>query len=353
MQTDERLELKARLEKDKKTWSSAAIPVLIAVTLGIFIGSIILGRYSIPLDQLVDLIGSKLFGYQTTLPDTLQTVLFNVRIPRILCALIVGGALAVSGTTYQGLFKNPMVSPDILGAASGAGFGAAIAIMLNANVVGIEFTSFIFGILAVGLSYFLSSMIGKNSNTILLLVLTGIVVQALFTALTSATKFLADPNNKLQEITFWLMGGLSAVSQKEVIMLIIPFGIGIIPMFMLRWKMNVLSFGEEEAQAMGVNTKKIRLILIVCSTLLTSACISVAGMVGWVGLIIPHLSRLLVGPDHKRLIPASLLIGGSFLLIVDNVARTAFTMEIPLGVLTALIGAPFFLYLLLQGKRSW
>lgn len=346
------LENQLALEKHNK-WIASAIPVLLIIMTVIFIVSLTAGRYAIPLDQLTTILWGKLVGGAPTWPNTVETVLFNVRIPRIICALMVGGALASSGAAYQGLFKNPMVSPDILGAASGAGFGAAVAIMLDMNTVEIELVSFLFGLIAVGITYFVSSIIGKNGGTILLLVLTGIVVQSLFTASTSAIKFIADPNNKLAEITFWLMGGLSAVSQKEVWMLLIPFVIGSIPLFLLRWKMNVLSFGEEEAQALGVNTKRIRIILILSSTLLTSACISVAGMVGWVGLVIPHLARLLVGPDHRRLIPASMLVGASFLLIVDDIARTIFTMEIPLGILTALVGAPFFLYLLMQGKRSW
>ena len=318
-----------------------------------FLLSFTLGRYAIPLPELLHILFGKLFSLPQTWPATVETVLFNVRMPRILCALMVGAALATSGATYQGIFKNPMVSPDILGASAGAGFGAATAILLGMSTVGIEAVSFLFGIGAVALTYALGSVGGRNSNAVLILVLTGMVVQSLFSAFTSITKYVADPNNKLPEITFWLMGGLSSVTKDEVIILVAPLLIGSVPIFLLRWKMNVLSFGDEEARALGVNTRIVRLVFIACSTLLTSSSIAVAGLVGWVGLIIPHLARLIVGPDSRVLLPASMLIGGTFLLAVDDVARTLFAIEIPLGILTAIIGAPFFIYLLVKGKSAW
>lgn len=336
--------------------SKAKIPVMTVLTLllaAVFILSFTLGRYAVPLNQLLQIFFGRIFGLAKTWPDTVETVLFSVRIPRILCALMVGAALAGSGATYQGLFKNPMVSPDILGASAGAGFGAAMAILMSMSTIGIEIVSFLFGIGAVALTYSLSGVIGRHGNAVLVLVLTGMVVQSLFSAFTSITKYVADPDSKLPEITFWLMGGLSSITQKEIFMLLIPFLIGNVPLVLLRWRMNVMSFGEEEAQALGVDTRKIRLVMILCSTLLTSSSIAVAGLVGWVGLIIPHLARLVAGPDYRVLLPASLLIGGTFLLVVDDVARTAFSMEIPLGILTAIIGAPFFLYLLLKGRSAW
>lgn len=334
----------------------STVPILVLLILlpiVVFLLSFTLGRYAIPLPQLLQILFGRLFGWAQTWPDTVETVLFNVRLPRILCALMVGAALATSGATYQGIFKNPMVSPDILGASAGAGFGAAMAILMNMGTVGIEIVSFLFGIGAVALTYALSNIVGRHSNAVLVLVLTGMVVQSLFSAFTSITKYVADPNNKLPEITFWLMGGLSSVTKNEVGILFWPFVIGIVPIFLLRWKMNVMSFGDEEAQALGVNTRASRLVFIVCSTLLTSASIAVAGLIGWVGLIIPHLARLLVGPDSRVLLPASILIGGAFLLVVDDVARTVFSIEIPLGILTSIIGAPFFIYLLVKGRSAW
>ena len=331
-------------------------PLLLAILpVAVFLISFSIGRYPVSIPQALTILFSRLFNLSVvkTWPSTVETVLFKVRIPRILCALMIGASLAGSGATYQGIFKNPMVSPDILGAAAGAGFGAATAILLSFNVAGIELMSFLFGLAAVLITYLVGNLIGKKSGGILVLVLTGMVVQSLFSAFTSMTKYVADPDNKLPEITFWLMGGLSSITTKEVWMLFVPFILGIIPLFLFRWQINVLSFGEEEARALGVNTGRVRMILIFASTLLTSSSVAVAGMVGWVGLIIPHLARLVAGPNYKRLLPASLLIGSTFMVVVDDAARTLFTLEIPLGILTAIIGAPFFLFLLVKGRRQW
>lgn len=345
-----------KIEKPTRQRRLPQMPVMVALVLlplAAFFLSLLLGRFKIPVPDLVAALGAKLTGMPEAGQGTLSKVLFDVRIPRILCALMVGGALAGSGATYQGVFKNPMVSPDILGASAGAGFGAAFAILNNFSIIGIEGMAFAGGITAVALTYFLSSVIGRGGQTVLLLVLTGIVIQSLFTAFTSLVKYDADPNNKLQEITFWLMGGLNAGMMKQAKMMFVPFVIGIVPLMLLRWKINVLSFGEEEAKALGVDTRRTRLILIVCSTLLTSASVAISGMVGWVGLIIPHLARLVVGPNYKILLPTAVIMGGTFLLLVDDVARTLLTTEIPLSILTAVIGAPFFLYLLFKGRSAW
>jgi iron complex transport system permease protein len=326
---------------------------LALLPLAAFLISVTLGRYGIPLRELMEILLGKLFGMTPTWPDTVEKVLFNVRIPRILCGMMVGAALAASGATYQGIFKNPMVSPDILGASAGAGFGAALAILSDFGILGIEITAFLFGLAAVAFTYFLSNSIGRNLNAVLVLVLTGMVVQSLFSAFTSIIKYEADPNNKLPEITFWLMGGLSSTTNKQVLMMLVPFAVGMIPLFLYRWQINVLSFGEEEARALGVDTGRTRAVLILSSTLLTSASIAISGMIGWVGLIMPHLARLIVGPNYKILLPASALMGAAFLLLVDDVARTVLVTEIPLGILTAIIGAPFFLYLLYRGRSTW
>lgn len=341
-------------EKTLQDGRLPAVPVMVALIILltiVFLFSLTIGRYGIPIEDLAQIFTDRLIRQAEK--GTVDTVLFNVRIPRILCGMMVGAALAGSGAAYQGVFKNPMVSPDILGASAGAGFGAAFAILNNFNIIEIQFTAFFFGIAAVGLTYLLSSIIGRNTSAVLVLVLTGMVVQSLFSSFTSITKFVADPNNKLPEITFWLMGGLNAVTNRQALMILGPFVIGCVPLFLYRWQINLLSFGEEEAKAMGVDTVKVRLILIIASTLLTSASISISGMVGWVGLIIPHFARLIVGPDYKKLLPASLLIGAVFLLLVDDVARTVFATEIPLGILTAIIGAPFFLYMLFKVRSSW
>lgn len=318
-----------------------------------FIISFTVGRYSISIPTLFDIFYSKLFGLKINYPDTLLTVLFKVRIPRIIVAMMIGAALSVSGATYQGLFKNPMVSPDILGASAGAGFGAAIAILFSFNLVEVQICSFIFGLMAVMLTYLISSMISSEDNGVLSLVLTGMVIATLCSSFISLIKYVGDPYNKLPEITFWLMGGLSSITTKNVLFMIIPMVFGLLPIILLRWNLNVLSLGEEEASSLGINTSKLRIILILCSTLITAASVSIGGMIGWVGLIIPHLTRMLVGPNYKILLPASVLVGSAYLLLVDDIARSLFSMEIPLGILTSLIGAPFFIYLLLKGRRGW
>jgi len=219
--------------------------------------------------------------------------------------------------------------------------------------VGIEIMAFSFSLAAVLISYMVSRVISRSDNAVMILVLTGMVVSQLFSSFTSITKYVADPESKLPAITFWLMGGLSAITSSQVIVLLIPLTIAIVPLFLLRYKINVLSFGEEEAQAMGIDTGRIRLIFILCATLLTAASVSVSGMIGWVGLIIPHIARMIVGPNYKVLLPTSLLIGGIFMSVVDDIARCIFVTEIPLGILTSIIGAPFFLYLLLKGRKGW
>lgn len=324
--------------------------ILLSVT---FLISFTIGRYGIPFYELLNIFISRTLGLEKTWSDTAEIVLFNVRFPRVLAAMIIGSGLSLSGATYQGLFKNPMVSPDLLGASAGAGFGAAIAILLSFNSIGIQISAFLFGIGAVMLTYFISTIIGRNNNAILVLVLTGMVVSTLFSSFISMIKYVADPYSKLPAITFWLMGGLSSISSKDVLILAIVTLFGGLPLYLIRWKLNVLSFGEEEATALGVDTLKIRIIAILCSTLMTAAAVSISGIIGWVGLIIPHFARLIVGPNYKALIPASILIGSTYLLIVDDIARSLFSMELPIGVLTSLLGAPIFIFMLMKGKRGW
>lgn len=329
--------------------------LLICILIAAFFISFTIGRYSISLKQLFEIFYFKILGITNigSNSDMVDTVIFKVRLPRIIAAILVGAALSVSGASFQGLFKNPMVSADILGASAGAGFGAAVALLLSFNTVGVQLLSFAFGLGAVALTYAISTKIGRGSSPILVLVLTGMVVTALFTSAISLTKYVADPDGKLPVITFWLMGGLSTITVANLKMLIPPVILSIIPLLLLRWRLNLFSFGEEEAQSLGINTARLRTIIIICSTILTAGTVSISGMVGWVGLVIPHLARMLVGPNYKILLPTSLLLGGIYLLVVDDFARCLFTMEIPLGILTSMIGAPFFIYLLLKGKRGW
>lgn len=276
-------------------------------------------------------------------------VFLMIRLPRILAALLVGASLSLAGVVYQGMFRNPMVSPDILGASTGAGFGAALAILLGAGYVMITFSSFLFGIAAVAAAY-LASRVGKM-NEILSMILAGMIVSSLFSAGTSFIKLVADTQEQLPAITYWLMGSLSSIKGRDVQFILWPILIGMVPLFVLRWRLNLLTVEEDTARTMGVNTRLLRLVVVFCATLLTAASVSVSGMIGWVGLVIPHFCRMLFGYDYRRLIPASALFGATFLLAVDDVARTATTGEIPLGILTSFVGAPLFFYLLITTGR--
>ena len=320
----------------------AAVPVI----------SVLLGRFSLSPRELGGLLLSRLFDIEPCWRDGAEKVLFAVRLPRIAAAVLVGAALSVAGVSYPGMFRNPMVSPDILGASTGAGFGAAVAILLGAGYAGISAAAFVCGLFAVLLAY-LVSRLGRTNQTVAM-ILAGMMVSSLFSAGTSYIKLVADTQQQLPAITYWLMGSLSSIKQRDVLFLLIPFVLGLVPLLALRWRMNLLTVGEEEAQAIGVNTTLLRLIVIVCATLLTSASVAVSGMIGWVGLVIPHFSRMLFGYDYRRLLPASALFGGAFLLVVDDIARLATTGEIPLGILTAFVGAPLFLYLIFTGggKRA-
>jgi len=319
----------------------------------LFFISLMLGRYQVSLGDMGAVFYARIFGTKCTVSEMIQSVILKVRIPRICAAILIGGALSTAGATYQGLFKNPMISPDILGASAGAGFGAAMAILLSLPFIFIQFSAFAFGLLAVGLACLICKMVSRGKDALLILVLSGMIVATFFSSLITLLKYVADPQSKLPEIIYWLMGGLSTVSAGDVGMMLVPFTIGIVPLFLLRWQLNAMAFGDEEAKAMGLNTKRLRGIYIVSATLLTAAAVAVCGMIGWIGLVIPHLTRMLVGPNHKYLIPASFLMGGIFLLLVDDLARTLFTVEIPLGILTSIIGAPFFVYLLLKRKKGW
>ncbi|MGB4280303.1 MAG: iron ABC transporter permease [Methanoculleus sp.] len=301
---------------------------------------------------------STLSGHQVVLPAfeqtwgvSEQTVVFRIRLPRVIAAMLVGGGLSLAGASFQGLFRNPLVSPDILGVAAGAGFGAALGILVSGNPWVIQVSAFAFGIVAVAVTYGIGRVY-HNSST-LILVLAGIIVGSLFSALLSLAKYVADPYDTLPAIVFWLMGSLSSVSNTDIIAVAPPILLGSLCLYLIRWRINLLSLGEEEAQALGLDTKRMTVVLIVASTIITASAVCISGIIGWVGLVVPHIGRMLVGPDFRNLVPVSAILGASFLLVVDDIARTLTATEIPLGILTALVGAPFFAYLLTQKKVGW
>lgn len=275
----------------------------------------------------------------------------QIRLPRILAALLVGGGLAVAGASFQGLFRNPLVSPDILGVSSGAAVGAALAILLYAPTVMIQVWAFCFALVAVGLTYFMSSKV--KGNPTLSLILAGIAIESLFMALLSLIEYVANPQNQLPAIIYWLMGSLNAVTMGELEVAAVPMLGGMAILLLIRWRINVVAMGEEEAMSLGVDTKKIRAVIVICCTVVTAAAVCISGTIGWVGLVIPHIGRMLVGPNHSVLLPVTVLLGATYLLIIDDIVRTAASVEIPIGILTAIIGAPFFLYLLNRGRWGW
>jgi iron complex transport system permease protein len=297
-------------------------------------------------------LAAKLTGTAADVPPAVETVVWQIRLPRVLAAVVVGAALAASGAAYQGMFRNPLVSPDILGVSAGAGLGAALGIFLSLPVVAIQALAFLGGLLAV-LSVYIIGAAVRRHDPLLVLVLTGIAIGTLLGAAISLVKVLADPYDQLPAITFWLLGSLTAITRGDLMVALPVVLFGLIPLHLLRWRMNLLTLGEDEARALGVSTGWLRAVFIASATLMTSASVAIAGIVGWIGLLIPHAARLLVGPDFARLLPASLMPGGGFLVAVDALARTIAAIEVPLGILTAVIGAPFFLWLLATARRVW
>ena len=315
--------------------------------LALFLLSFVVGRYGVPLGQVVRILLSGMLPLEQTWTDNMAIAVLNVRLPRILLACLVGCGLSAAGTGYQTVFQNPMAAPDILGASSGACFGAALAILTGQSTVMITVFAFLASLLSVALVY----LVGNHTrgNRVVNLLLAGIMVGSLFSACTSYIKLVADPTNQLPQITYWLMGSLSGTRMGKVRFAAVCMAVGLVPLLLLRWRMNLLTLSPDEARAMGVHTDRLRLAVILSSTVLTAAAVSVSGMIGWVGLVIPHLSRRIVGSDCRRLMPMSCLFGAAFLLLVDNMARCLTATEIPIGILTAFVGAPFFIYLMVRG----
>lgn len=311
--------------------------------------SLMLGRYPIDPGQAIAMLVDQVIPLDQSWTDQQSTLFFNVRLPRILLALMVGCCLSVAGAAYQGTFQNPLVSPDILGASQGAAFGAAVAILWGFTAAMVSVSAFCFALLTVLLVLLISSR--AKGNHMMVVVLSGVMVSSLFQAGVSYAKLVADPTDELADITYWLMGSLTGAKMAQVVTVFPILFVGCAVLFALRWRINILTMGDDEASTMGVNARLIRIVVIIAATFITAACVSVTGMIGWVGLVIPHLCRMLVGADYKKLIPASMLMGAGFLLLVDDIARLATTAEIPIGILTAFVGAPFFLYLITRRKR--
>jgi len=325
--------------------TGGALIALAAVALAV-------GRFPVSLGELATLLGAKLSGSAHALEPNIESVVFQVRGPRVLAALLVGAALAAAGSAYQGLFRNPLVSPDILGVSSGAALGAAAAMLLALGALATQALAFAGGVMAVGAVVWIGARL-RGHDPLLALVLTGVIIGTLLGAALALLKIAADPAGTLPAITFWLLGSLAAIAPRDLALAAPLVLIGLVPMLLLRWRMNLLALPDDEARALGVDTRMLRAVVIVAATLMTAAAVALAGVIGWVGLLVPHAARLLVGPDFGRLLPLAMMLGAAFLLAVDTLARTVVAVELPPGVLTALVGTPFFLWLFAVSRRSW
>ena len=339
---------------EKKT--SKGVWTLISVLpFALFFISLFLGRYMIsPLVVLksllhkLPLIGSAI---PVTWEKTIETVIWQVRFPRAVMAFLVGAGLSVSGSAFQGMFQNPLVSPYVLGVSAGASFGAALGLLCSWPTWLVQIVAFVFGIIAVGITYAMAHL--YKTTPILMLVLSGMVVSAFFQALVSLIKFAADGEDKLPAITFWLMGSIGKVRLEDLLPSGLPMLAAMAVLYAIRWRLNVLSMGEREAESLGVNTERVKLVVIITTTLISSMTVSLCGIIGWVGQVIPHFCRMIVGPNHKQLIPATIFVGASYIIIIDNLCRLVSITEIPIGILTSVVGAPVFAYLLRKTKGGW
>nr|WP_319515095.1 iron ABC transporter permease [uncultured Cohaesibacter sp.] len=310
------------------------------------------GRFFVPFDKVLDILISHIWPLEQSWNDVEYRVVELIRLPRVFTAAIVGAGLSLAGAALQGTFRNPLVEPQNIGVSSGAAFGGVLAILLSDSSQLLIGSAFLFGLLAMVIVYVISRMNGRTP--ILMLVLSGVVTSAFFLALVSLIKYIADPDDKLPAIVYWLMGSFARAGYDDMWLLLGVVGLSSVIVYLLRFRINLLSLGDEEAQALGVRVERTRWLILVCVTLITATSVAVAGVVGWVGLVVPHIARMMVGPDNRVLLPASALIGALYLVIIDDVARAATASEIPLGVITAIIGAPVFAFLLRRNQaRGW
>ncbi|MFZ7131817.1 MAG: FecCD family ABC transporter permease [Eubacteriales bacterium] len=338
-------------EKHHIRWKLIIFSLFLMISIAV---SLNIGRYPISLPEMISLVKNALNPFFEVHADgsgTIINVFFSIRLPRIILAVIIGAALGASGTVFQGIFKNPLASPDILGVSSGCSFGAALGIIMPSLFpFQIQVCAFVFGIAAMCLVYVLAH--ASKGDRVIMLVLAGMIVSALFCAGLSIIKYTADPLSKLPSIVFWTMGSLNKALWSYIVPVVIICIPCLIALNVLSWKLNILALGTEDAKSLGINVVLMRNSLIAVNTLLIASCTSISGTIAWVGLIIPHISRIIIGHDHRYAIPMSMLCGGIFILWMDNIARGLFTYEIPIGILTALLGAPFFAYLLVRGKGT-
>jgi len=338
----------------KKILLSPAVKIMMLAALLIIIIfiSLFIGNYKISMQSYIHIFTHIILRINSQIIESLDwSVFYYIRLPRIMAVIIVGASLSITGAAYQNIFRNPLVSPDILGVSAGAGLGVAVGLLYtNGSIVYVYISAFIFGTAAAALTYLISITARKSSS--ILMVLAGIIVASLSNALLSLLKYLADPMEKLPGIVFYLMGGFSRIGWREVYYLTPIFIIGTAAVLLFRWQLNIFSLGEEEAVSLGINIFRIKMIIIIFSTMMVAASVAAAGQITWIGLVIPHIARYIVGTNYRYFLPTAALSGSLMLLVVDNLARTVSGAEIPISIITALIGAPFFAYLLLSRKES-
>ena len=326
--------------------------VVIAVVLLVlaFLTALSVGRYSIPFGTTIQALANKWFGLGTSPDNMTNAVIFTLRLPRSVAAVLIGGALALSGACYQSIFKNPLVSPDLLGVSTGACVGAATAILMNLGPFYIQLFAFIAGTLTVLATTSIPKLIHNESTMVL--VLSGVIMSSLMGSIMSIIKVLADTDTQLAEITYWTMGSLSAISLTDIASVLITIVVPAAVIIIMRFRLNVMALGDREAKTLGINLQRTRMVFIICATLLTASCVCLAGSIGWVGLVIPHVARLIVGADNKRMLPVAMLFGSVFMLIIDTLCRTLSSADLKISILTGIIGAPFFFFILVKQHKS-
>ncbi len=324
------------------------ITLLVVLLAVVFFIALCAGRYSIRVTEVVRILASSVFDVTQTWDDKAYGVIFTLRLPRTIGAVLVGAALSLAGAAYQGVFKNPLVSPDLLGVSSGACVGAAIAILLGMNSLGVQTLAFAVGIGAVTLTMLIPRLF--RSSSMMMLVLSGVIVRGMMDSVVGIIKYIADPETQLADITYWTLGSLVKVLSSDLFAIAPVIAVGCLMILLLSWRINILSLGEQEARALGVHVGFVRGVVILCSTLLTASAVCVCGTIGWVGLVIPHLSRITIGQDNTKSIPVSLLMGAIFMVAIDTLARVLTSLELPLSILTGIIGAPFY-FMVLAGQR--
>ena len=324
--------------------------VLIVLPMVIFVISLAIGPFDASPGDVLQILWCKCTGQTPPQSALMANLIWQVRLPRVIAASLVGAGLSVAGAVFQGIFKNPLASPYTLGVSNGAGFGAGLAIILSLSAAGVQLFAVAFGLMAVGLTFLIASQGRRNTVT---LVLAGMLIGSLFASLVSLLKFTADPTEKLPQIVYWIMGSLSGITFDELLRILPGYVICMVIVFLFRWRTNILSMGDQEARSFGINVRRDRGIIIGSSSILTALVVSISGIIGWVGIVVPHLSRMLVGPDFRKLIPAAVSLGVCYLLIIDDICRTLTAGEIPIGVVTGIIGVPMFLYFIYKKKVDW